>query len=91
MFVKWECGCIGIVPEVTEPESGKAVIIKPCDLSKEEVALGHDLSWCLRYMGGKQYVPLDAAESERLHNEIQKAFANAAAMTTIRSLVNTVV
>lgn len=57
MFVKWDCGCIGLKPVDDEIP----IIIQAHDMGQDEYAIvGGDLSWSRCMMTGHHFVPVDA-------------------------------
>ncbi len=78
LFVKWECGCIGLPPEITEPYNGQSVILEPCDSSDLE------LYWFMRDQSGKKYKPLDEIETSLMNTKIQAALADAGRFRDIK-------
>lgn len=60
ILVQWHCGCIGFPPEISEPATGKSLIIKPCDTDSHDAA-EYYLFW--RDMGGKDYEPVPTGDA----------------------------
>jgi hypothetical protein len=78
MFVKWECGCIGI--ETEEPEGAR--ILKACDEGIDAPA--GSLSWFRRDQSGKSCTPLSAEQIADLHLQIARRFALADRFEDVR-------
>lgn len=78
MFVKWECGCVGI--QTDDPQAAR--ILQACDEARETPA--GSLSWFTRDQSGKSWAPLQAAKIAELHQRIAQRFAMADRFEDIR-------
>lgn len=81
MFVKWECGCIGL----HEPRgllSGESIVVIACDVDRDAPA--ESLTWFSRDMSDKDYAPVEEDRAQRLHQQLAHRLAKADRFDTIR-------
>jgi hypothetical protein len=77
MFVKYDCGCIGI--PMTDSE---AIIISACDEDRDTPR--ESLSWATRSMPDKTYEPFDPRAETNLHARLAKRLNLADRFDTLR-------
>ena len=90
MFVKYDCGCIGIpfrsdYPEISGAfrKENQAIIIKVCDIE----TYGNEYSFFIRDMTGKTYECVTEFEQKIIIGKINSLITRGYALTEIRHLL----
>jgi hypothetical protein len=80
MFVKFDCGCVGLVVGDSSP-----IVIDPCDLSHPEC--WEPLQFSPRDMGDKGVAPLTAEQTAHYVKAIGGLIADGYAFRKVRDLL----
>jgi len=84
MFVKYDCGCIGIpFKKEVFSEVNSAIIIKVCDIE----TYGNEYSFFIRDMTGKTYECVTEFEQKIIIGKINSLITRGYALTEIRHLL----
>ena len=80
MFVKWDCGCVGINVGIVGPHA-QGIVIRPCDEDRD--APRNALTWFARDMTGKTVEPLSDVAEANLHRALGLRLAKANRFDTV--------
>jgi hypothetical protein len=84
MFVRFDCGCIGLV-DVPGDAEGRPVVLDPCDTPSD--CYDTPLSLYRRDMGDKGYEPLDAERTVELLTEMGQLMGEGYRYRQIKNLL----
>lgn len=83
MFVRFECGCVGIHVLGGQTLHARQIVVKPCDADRDEP--DDALRWALREgVSRKPWTPLPADEETELHVQLARRLGLADRFDNVR-------
>lgn len=84
MFVKFTCGCIGIINTQGGPE-GRSLVVYPCDLNGDDCWEPLGLTW--RDMSDKGHEPLPPEKAVEMIDDLHRLLRDGYRFRKVRALL----
>jgi hypothetical protein len=80
MFVRWECGCVGLM--MSYDGEMHHIVLNPCDGDRD---VSFEMTWFERDMKGKKWQGISGNAAAALHKQISDRMVLSARFEQVRS------